>query len=71
MCDTAAEFAIEDSLATGRARAINGADLERAVAATRPSTLPWFDLARNFVTFANPSGEYDTLLEYMRTNKLL
>ena len=30
-----------------------------------------FDLARNFVTFANPSGEYDSLLEYMRVNKLL
>ncbi len=71
VCETAAEFAIEDSLSSGRARAITNNDLERAIARTTPSTLPWFDVARNFVTFANPSGEYDQLLDFMRTNKLL
>jgi len=71
VCETAAEFAIEDSLTLGHARAITRQDLERAAATTTPSTRPWFDLARNFVTFANPSGEYDNLLEYMRRNTLL
>jgi SpoVK/Ycf46/Vps4 family AAA+-type ATPase len=70
-CETAAEYAIEDSLATGRVREITATDLERAIASITPSTRAWFEVARNFVTFANASGEYDRLLEYMRSHKLL
>jgi SpoVK/Ycf46/Vps4 family AAA+-type ATPase len=71
VCETAAELAIQDSIATGRARPIVALDIDRAISMTTPSTLPWFDTARNFVTFANPSGEYDVLLQYMRTHQLL
>jgi SpoVK/Ycf46/Vps4 family AAA+-type ATPase len=71
VCDTAAELAIEDSLALGRPRPIRVTDLTAAIEMVRPSTLSWFEAARNFVTFANTSGEYDDLLAYMRKNRLL
>lgn len=71
VCESAAEYAIEDSLQTGRARPISEADLRRSVKSTTPSTGAWFELARNFVTFANRSGEYDDLYQYMRKHKLV
>jgi hypothetical protein len=30
----------------------------------------WFGQARNFALFANDSGVYDDLLDYMKRNKL-
>ena len=71
VCETATEFAIEASLRDGRTRPISQDDLVRAIGITRPSTRAWFDLARNFVTFANTGGEYDGLLGYMKAQRLL
>jgi SpoVK/Ycf46/Vps4 family AAA+-type ATPase len=71
VCDSAAELAIEASLASGRVRPISHADLLQAVRSITPSTRAWFDVARNFVTFANAGGEYDDLYKYMRARKLL
>ena len=31
----------------------------------------WFEMARNFVMFANSTGQYDDLLAYMRERRLL
>jgi SpoVK/Ycf46/Vps4 family AAA+-type ATPase len=71
VCEGAAEYAIEDSLSTGRARPISEKDLAQSIKSISPSTRAWFDLARNFVTFANQAGEYDDLYEYMRKRKLV
>ncbi len=46
-------------------------DLEAALAEVRPSLRPWFETARNVVTFANTSGDYDDLRDYMRRHRLL
>ena len=70
VCESAAEYAIEDSLKAGRARPISAGDLQRSIKAITPSTRAWFDLAANFVTFANQTGEYDDLSRYMRKHKL-
>lgn len=70
LCDSAVEFALEDSLASGNARPVAHNDLERALAEVRPSTRAWFDTARNYAQFANEGGAYDELLEYVRTHKL-
>lgn len=66
ICESAAEFALGDSLATGQARPIDGHDLDRALKEVRPSTGAWFQTARNFAMFANEGGVYDDLLAYMR-----
>lgn len=70
VCESAAEAALEASIASGVPRPINHADLERARAEVRPSTRPWFEVAKNYALFANEGGTYDDLLGYMRSNRL-
>jgi SpoVK/Ycf46/Vps4 family AAA+-type ATPase len=70
VCEAASELALEDSLETGRARPIDQRDLVQALKGVVPSTRSWFEIARNFATFANQTGEYDELLAYMRRNRL-
>ena len=71
LCEGATEYAMEQSLEEGTVRPITQRDLERATRGARPSTLPWFDTARNFVTFANSNGQFDDLREYMKARHLL
>lgn len=71
VCEAAAESAIEASVAAGRARPIAMADLERAVTEVRPSTRPWFEVARNYVLFANEGGTYDDLLDHLRRLRMV
>lgn len=71
LCETAAEFAMIDSVRSGKPRMMNMKDLTTALKQIRPSARPWFDMARNVVTYADQGGEYAELREYMRQNKLL
>jgi SpoVK/Ycf46/Vps4 family AAA+-type ATPase len=71
LCESATEVAMEESVATGTVRPITTADFTQAMRQVRPSTRAWFEVARNFVLFANQSGAYDELQEYMRAKKLL
>jgi SpoVK/Ycf46/Vps4 family AAA+-type ATPase len=71
VCETAAEFAMRDSIATGEIRMISQADLLAAAREVRPSTGAWFGTARNVAMFANQSGEYDDLARYLKKRKLL
>jgi SpoVK/Ycf46/Vps4 family AAA+-type ATPase len=71
LVESAAEFAMEDSIMTGKVRSITQNDFKRALREVRPSTRPWFDVARNYAMFANEGGVYDDLLEYLKANKLM
>jgi AAA+ superfamily predicted ATPase len=71
LCETAVEYALEESLADGAVRPVTDRDFVRALKEVRPSTGPWFEAARNYVLFANASGLYDDLRTYMRQRKLL
>lgn len=70
ICDTAAEFALLDSLSAGTVRMIEQRDLERALGEVRPSIGPWLEIARNVAIFANDGGEYDDLLRYLKKRRL-
>jgi SpoVK/Ycf46/Vps4 family AAA+-type ATPase len=70
LCESAAETALEESLARGVARPIEANDFRRALSEVKSSTRAWFDAARNYAMFANEGGMYDDLLAYMRANKL-
>ena len=59
LCESAAEFAMEDSITSGNVRPITMSDFGRALKDIRPSVLTWFDTARNFALFANEGGAYD------------
>jgi AAA+ superfamily predicted ATPase len=71
LCDTAVEYALEESLAGAAIRSVTVRDFERAMGEVRPSTRAWFETARNFVLFANSGGMYDDLQAYMRARRLL
>jgi len=71
LCETAAEHAMHDSIASGSVRMIEQRDFERALREVRPSTGPWFATARNVAMFANEGGSYDELAAYLKKRKLI
>jgi AAA+ superfamily predicted ATPase len=71
VCETAAEYAMADSVRRGEVRMIEQRDVEQALKEVRPSTRPWFATARNVAMFANEGGVYDDLVAYMKRRKLL
>ena len=71
LVDSAAEFAMMDSLRTGTVRMMTMQDFTNALKQVRPSAGPWFASARNIVEYGNRDGQYDDLAAYMKDNKLL
>ena len=71
LVDSAAEFAMMDSLRTGTVRMMTMQDFANALKQVRPSAAPWFSSARNIVEYGNRDGQYDDLAAYMKANKLL
>jgi SpoVK/Ycf46/Vps4 family AAA+-type ATPase len=71
LCETAAEYAMHDSITTGTVRMIEQKDFRKALGDLRPSTGPWLESARNVAMFANTGGQYDDLAAYLRRRKLL
>jgi SpoVK/Ycf46/Vps4 family AAA+-type ATPase len=69
VCETAVQAALMDSLQAGLPRVVTMADLETAIRAVRPSVEPWFESARSVVEFANATGEYDELRDYLASRK--
>jgi AAA+ superfamily predicted ATPase len=69
VCETATEKAMVDSARTGEIRPIGMPDLQAALSEVRPSTGPWFDVARNVAEFGNDEGAYDELAAYLRTRR--
>jgi len=70
LCETAAERAMEAAIAASRPRPISTDDFKHALKEVRPSTRPWFEVARNYAMFANEGGMYDELVQYIRVNKI-
>lgn len=70
LVESAVEFALEESIDTGRARPVNKTDFERALSEIKPSTRPWFETARNYAIFANEGGSYDQLLQFIQKYKI-
>jgi SpoVK/Ycf46/Vps4 family AAA+-type ATPase len=71
LCETAAEYAMADSIRRGEVRMIGQHDFDRALKEVRVSTGPWFSTARNVAMFANEGGAYDDLVAYLKKRKLL
>jgi SpoVK/Ycf46/Vps4 family AAA+-type ATPase len=71
LCETAAEYAMHDSVTSGQVRMIEQRDFEAALREIQPSTGAWLNTARNVAMFANQDGAYDELAKYLKKNKLL
>ena len=68
---SASEVAMMDSIRSGSVRPINMKDMRTALSEIKPSIAPWLQSAKNVVTFANKTGEYDELVEYLKEEKIL
>lgn len=71
LCETAAEYAMHESMTTGEVRMIEQRDFEAALREVRPSTGPWLTTARNVAMFANEGGAYDELAKYLKKQKII
>jgi len=67
LCESAAAAALEASIVSNSSRPIAMADFTRGLHELRPSTPPWFALARDYARFAAEPGSYDDLVSYLRT----
>ena len=65
--ETATETALQDALRTGDMRPLTNNDLFKALAATHPTVIDWFETAKNFGAYANESGFYDEVMKYINT----
>jgi SpoVK/Ycf46/Vps4 family AAA+-type ATPase len=68
--ESATEEALTHSLKSGAVRPLSTQDLLAALKRVRPSTLEWFQAARNFATYANEAGQYNDVLEYIKRHRL-
>jgi transitional endoplasmic reticulum ATPase len=68
--ESATEVALEQSMKSGAVRPLTMTDLLQATKRVRPSTLEWFATARNFATYANESGQYNDVLDFIKRHRL-
>lgn len=66
LVEQATELALSLAMKHSRVEPITNALLERARARVRPSTREWFTQARNYAQYANESGQYDDIADWLR-----
>ena len=64
--DIATESKLEESLAKGSIEKLQTKDLQKAAKQHKATTQEWFSTARNYALYANESGLYDDILQYMK-----
>jgi transitional endoplasmic reticulum ATPase len=69
LVDTAADEAIEESIASGKESAIGMAHLQQALQQIKPTTLEWLTSARNHARYANQGGQYDEVLKFLDSQR--
>ena len=70
LLDTAAEYAITQSIARGSVQPISTAHIDQARARVKPTTREWFSTARNYAQYSNEAGQYDDIADYLKKNNL-
>lgn len=66
LVETASDEAIEASLEAQAEVPIGQRALLSAMRAVKPTTLEWLTTAKNYARYANESGQYDDVLEFLR-----
>jgi SpoVK/Ycf46/Vps4 family AAA+-type ATPase len=67
--DSAVESVLDEILESGDEREIVTEDILGCIATAKPTVTEWFDLVDNILEYANESGEYDDVAEYVAFNK--
>ncbi len=66
LCEMATEAAMEDAVTTGKMAPIGKRHFKIALKDVRASVGTWFETASNYTKFANASGQYNDLAEYIK-----
>jgi ATP-dependent 26S proteasome regulatory subunit len=66
LVETAADAAIERSLAEGAESPIRDEDLKGALREVKPTAMEWLTTARNYARYANEGGQYDDVLAFLQ-----
>lgn len=69
LIDIAIVEKLEESFKTGVPEPISSKDLMNAAKKHKPSTQEWFGTAKNFALFANDTGIYDDILEWLKIKR--
>lgn len=67
--DVAIENKLRQSFEKGIAQPIETKDLLSSLKHVKPSTKEWFNTAKNYALYANESGLYDEILEYLKIKR--
>ncbi|ARN79272.1 cell division protein [Nonlabens spongiae] len=67
--DIAVESKLEEAINSGVPQSLKTKDILKAIKKHKPSTKEWFVTAKNFALYANESGLYDNILEYLKIKK--
>lgn len=68
LVETASDEAIEESLERESEVPISQAHLKAALKGLKPTTVEWLTTARNYARYANEGGQYDEVLEFLKTH---
>ncbi len=69
LIDISVEEKLEQAIKEGVPKPITTKDLQKAIKKHKPTTLEWFSSAKNFALYANNSGLYDDILQYLNLKK--
>lgn len=64
--ETASDLAIEASLEAGDEVPLSDELLKQGLKETKPTTLDWLTTARNYARYANESGHYNDVLDFLK-----
>lgn len=67
--DQAVEATLEEAMKKGKVIPVTGKMLAKTAKQVKPSTRKWFESAKNYALYANQSGFYDEVLEFMGIKK--
>lgn len=67
--DIATEYKLEESLSKGALQPLTQKDITRAIKEHKATTGEWFATARNYALYANETGLYDDILQYLKIKK--
>lgn len=65
VCRTAIDNIIRKAIKTGQKDLITTEALLNATRDVKPSTVEWFETAKNYVKYSNQSGHYDDVMRYL------
>jgi transitional endoplasmic reticulum ATPase len=69
LVDVAVEGKLRESMKKGKALPLEQQDLQEAARQVKASTKEWFATAKNYALYANESGLYDDILNYLKIKK--